>query len=159
YPAAATYGPLTIGTSAGQQLQYIGDFGQTELPNFGNLQTAPALAIDKVFVNVTGGNGNAAADAAGDVLNYTVKVTNTGNITLAGVPAVARRTGQNISGLTLAVGASQTYSTSYTLTQADLDNKGNSGGDGSIHNTATADSNETASVSDSAEVPLTYNPA
>src|SRR5262249_56624426 len=65
----------------------------------------------------------------------------------------------NISGVTLAPLASKTYSSSYTLTEADLDKKGNSGGVGSIHNTATADSNETASVSDSAEVPLTYNPA
>src|SRR5262245_25869460 len=53
--------------------------------------------IDKEFVNVTGGNGNALADAVGDVLNYTVKVTNTGNVTLTGVTVVDPLTGQNIA--------------------------------------------------------------
>ena len=96
-----------------------------------------------MFVNVTGGDGDALADAAGDVLNYTVAVTNTGNVTLTGVTVVDPLTGQNISGVTLAPGATQTFNTSYTLTQADLDGAGNAGGDGDIDNTATADSNET----------------
>ena len=119
----------------------------------------PAIAIDKVFLNVTGGDGDALADAAGDVLNYTVTVTNAGNVTLTGVTVVDPLTGQSISGATLAPGASQTYNTSYTLTQADLDGQGNAGSDHDIDNTATADSNETGPVSDSAEVPLVYNPA
>ena len=83
----------------------------------------PAIAIDKVFVNVTGGDGDALADAVGDMLNYTVTVTNTGNVTLTGVTVVDPLTGQNISGVTLAPGASQTFNTSYTLTQADLDGR------------------------------------
>src|SRR5262245_13051963 len=87
----------------------------------------PAIAIDKEFVNVTGGNGNALADAVGDVLNYTVTVTNTGNVTLTLVAVLAILTGQNISGVTLAPGASQTFNSSYTLAQADLDNHGNAG--------------------------------
>ena len=119
----------------------------------------PAIAIDKVFLNVTGGDGDALADAVGDVLNYTVTVTNAGNVTLTGVTVVDPLTGQSISGVTLAPGASQTYNTSYTLTQADLDGQGNAGSDHDIDNTATADSNETGPVSDSAEVPLVYNPA
>ena len=98
-------------------------------------------------MNVTGGDGDALADAVGDVLNYTVTVTNTGNVTLTGVTVVDPLTGQNISGVTLAPGASQTFNTSYTLTQADLDGAGNAGGDRDIDNTATADSNETGSVS------------
>ena len=101
---------------------------------------APAIAIDKVFVNVTGGDGDALADAVGDVLNYTVTVTNTGNVTLTGVTVVDPLTGQNIRGVTLAPGASQIFNTSYTLTQADLDGAGNAGGDDDIDNTATADS-------------------
>ena len=56
------------------------------------------IAIDKVFLNVTGGNGNALADALGDVLNYTVTVTNTGNVTLTGVTVVDPLTGQNVCG-------------------------------------------------------------
>jgi len=119
----------------------------------------PALAIDKSFVNVTGGDGDAFADAAGDVLNYTVAVTNTGNVTLTGVTVIDPLTGQNISGVTLAPGATNTYNTSYTLTQADLDRAGNAGSDGDIDNTATADSTETAPVSDTEQVPLVYQPA
>ena len=118
---------------------------------------SPAITIDKAFVNVTGGNGNEVADAAGDVLNYTVTVTNTGNVTLTGVTVQDPLTGQEIKGLTLDVGASQSYTTSYILTQADLD--ANGGGDGDIDNSATADSNETDSVIDSAQVPLVYSPS
>src|SRR5262245_51992709 len=115
------------------------------------------LAINKVFVNVTGGNGNTLADAAGDVLNYTVTVSNTGAVTLTGVTIVDPLTGQNVSGVTLVAGTSQTFITSYTLTQTDLDGQG--GGDGDIDNTATADSNETDPVSDSEQVPLVYAPS
>ena len=78
--------------------------------------------------------------------NYTVTVTNTGNVTLTGVTVVDPLTGQNISGVTLAPGANQTFNTSYTLTQADLDGAGNAGSDRDIDNTATADSNETGPV-------------
>jgi len=38
------------------------------------------LLIDKRFVGVTGGNGNLAADRAGDILNYQISVSNGGNI-------------------------------------------------------------------------------
>ena len=48
----------------------------------------PALAIDKAFVNVTGGTSATLADSVGDVFNYTVTVTNTGNVTLTGVTVV-----------------------------------------------------------------------
>ena len=82
-------------------------------------------------------------------MNYTVTVTNTGNVTLTGVTVVDplhRR--ENISGETLAARArrAQIYNTSYTLTQADLDSNG--GGDGDIDNTATADSDQTGPDTD-----------
>ena len=111
-----------------------------------------------MFVNVTGGDGDALADAAGDVLNYTVTVTNTGNVTLTGVTVVDPLTGQNISGVTLAPGASQTFNTSYTLTQADLDGAGNAGGDDDIDNTATATPTRPARQTTREEVPLVYDP-
>ena len=116
---------------------------------------APSLAIEKTFVKWADDGAN--GDAAGDVAQYTVKVTNTGNVTLTNVTVVDPLTGQNISGVTLAPGASQTYDTSYVLTQADLDNNG--GGDGDIDNTATADSSETDSVDDSAEAPIAPAPS
>jgi uncharacterized repeat protein (TIGR01451 family) len=99
----------------------------------GSSTGTPAISIDKTFVNVSGGDGDALADSAGDVLNYTVTVSNTGNVTLTGVTVVDPLTGQNISGVTLAPGASQTFNTSYTLTQADLDGAGNAGSDRMNH--------------------------
>ena len=98
----------------------------------------PAIAIDKVFLNVTGGNGNGLADAVGDVLNYTVSVTNTGNVTLTGVTVVDPLDRAERLGVTLVPGASQTFNTSYTLTQADVDGPGNAGLDHDIDNTATS---------------------
>src|SRR5262249_12677602 len=89
----------------------------------------PALAIDKTFVNVTGGNGNGQANSVGDVLNYKVTVTNAGNVTLTGLSPYTPLSRPNISGVTLAPGASQTFNTSYTLTQADLNGEGNAGSD------------------------------
>ncbi len=122
-----------------------------------------SLSIDKEFVGVSlaegDGDEDALADAVGDRLNYTVTVTNNGNVTLTGVTVVDPLTGQSISGVTLAPGASQSYATSYVLTQADLDRAGNAGSDGDIDNTATADSNETGEVSDSAQVTLVYAPS
>lgn len=113
---------------------------------------APALAIDKAITGVTGGNGNGSVDAVNDVIGYAVTVTNTGNQTLNQVTVNDPMTGLTISGVTLTPGASETYLTSYTLTQNDLDTYG--GGDGYIENTATADSLETASVSDTEAIEL-----
>ncbi len=117
---------------------------------------APALQVDKEFVNVTGGDGDELADSAGDVLNYRVVVSNTGNVTLTDVSVTDPLTGQEVTGLTLNPGQSQEFLTSYALTQADLDNNG--GGDGDIDNTVTADSAQTDEVQDSAEAPIVYAP-
>ena len=150
-------------TGAHETLTWAGEIPYTVDP-IGNQPPAPpptpAIAIDKVFLNVSGGDGDALADAVGDVLHYTVTVTNTGNVTLTGVTVVDPLTGQNISGVTLAPGANQTFNTSYTLTQADLDGAGHAGGDHDIDNTATASSNETGETqaSSTVEVPLVYDP-
>ena len=111
---------------------------------------APAIALDKAIVGISGGNGNGSLDAPNDVVSYAITVTNTGNITLHDVTVKDPLTGLSMSGVTLAPGASETYLTSYTLTQADLDN--NAGGDGMIENTAIADSRETDAVSDTEEI-------
>lgn len=117
---------------------------------------SPVLTIDKVFLNVTDGNGNGLADAAGDQLNYRVVVTNSGNVTLTDVTVTDPLTQQAITGLTLAPGESQEFDSSYTLKQSDLDDQG--GGDGDIDNTAMVDSTQTDSVSDDAAVALAYTP-
>lgn len=120
------------------------------------IEQAPALAIDKTVASVTDSNGNGLTDA-GDVINYNVKVSNTGNVTLTGVTVVDPLTGQNISAETIVVGASKDFASTYTISQADVD--GNGGGDGDIDNTATADSDQTGPSSDSEVVPLNLTPA
>jgi uncharacterized repeat protein (TIGR01451 family) len=112
----------------------------------------PVLFLDKAYLNVTGGNGNNLVDAVGDVLNYRIVVANPSNVTLTGVSVNEPMTGLNVTGLTLVPGQTQTYLTSYTLTQADLDNNG--GGDGYIDNIAIADSAQTTPISDIESVPI-----
>ncbi|MDO5712941.1 MAG: S-layer homology domain-containing protein [Tissierellia bacterium] len=70
----------------------------------------------------------------GDVITYTFKVKNTGNVTLNNVqvtdpmPNLSSFTFNNV---TLAPGETETATATYTITQADVDN-------GAINNTATA---------------------
>ena len=90
------------------------------------------------------------------IFTYNVVVTNSGNETLTNVVVNDPLTGLNETIASLAPGASQTFTTTYTVQQSDLDNNG--GGDGDIDNTATADSTQTDPVSDSEFVPLTVNP-
>jgi hypothetical protein len=75
-------------TGAYETLTWAGEIPYTVDPIGNQLPPAPELNIDKVFLNVSGGDGDALADAVGDVLNYTVTVTNTGNVTLTGVTVV-----------------------------------------------------------------------
>ena len=132
------------------------------------LAQSPALSIAKT---VTGVDGDTTppflVDEAGDVISYSILVTNTGNQTLTGVsvadPRIANldcdpgTAGNQTTGFTLAPAATLTCTGTYTVTQGDIDNDG--GGDGDIDNTATADSGQTGPVSDSAAVPLDQSPA
>ena len=132
------------------------------------LAQSPALAIEKTVTGVTGDTTPPfTVDAAGDVISYSILVTNTGNQTLTGVsvsdPRIANldcdpvTPGNQTTGFTLVPGGSLICTGSYTVTQADIDNNG--GGDGDIDNTATADSAQTEPVTDSAAVPLGQSPA
>ncbi|MCF1753401.1 DUF7507 domain-containing protein, partial [Mariniradius sediminis] len=90
-------------------------------------------------------------DAVGDVLNYTIVVTNTGNTTLSNVVVVDPLTGLNQTIASLAPTASQSFNTSYTATQADIDA-------GSVANTASASSGS-VSVSDQVTINAVQSPA
>jgi hypothetical protein len=115
----------------------------------------PNLAIEKEFENVNGNPGE-QANSVGDVINYRVTVENTGNVTLTGVSVVDPLTGQNVSGIVLAPGESQSFESSYTIMQDDLNGAGNAGADHDIDNVATADSDQTGpGDSNTVEVPLT----
>ncbi|WPR73990.1 gliding motility-associated C-terminal domain-containing protein [Algoriphagus sp. NG3] len=61
-------------------------------------------------------------NASGEVIDYTLTVTNTGNVTLTNVEVTDPLTGfDNGGALTLSPGASEVYTVSYTATQADVD--------------------------------------
>ncbi|HRC81812.1 MAG TPA: LPXTG cell wall anchor domain-containing protein, partial [Sedimentibacter sp.] len=83
-------------------------------------------------------------DKVGDIINYTIKVKNTGNTKLTGV-TVSDPMLKNLTGPTevvseagvLDVNEEWTYTGSYTIVQGDIKT------DGFVKNVATADSNET----------------
>jgi uncharacterized repeat protein (TIGR01451 family) len=120
---------------------------------------SPAIAITKVFDGFSDGNNNNVGDFAGDVANYTIVVTNTGNVTLTNVQVTDPLTGNVYNVGTLAPGAhSSDLIEQYTITQADLDGGGNAGSDHDIDNTATATSDQTGQAQASAVAPLVYHP-
>uniref|UniRef100_UPI0013D9A6DF DUF7507 domain-containing protein n=1 Tax=Sphingobacterium luzhongxinii TaxID=2654181 RepID=UPI0013D9A6DF len=86
-------------------------------------------------------------DAVGDVITYTITVTNTGNVTLNNVSVVDAKVGLNETITSLAPGAANavTYNPTYSILQADLNA-------GSFVNTATATHN---SVSHEASATVT----
>ena len=89
----------------------------------------------------------ATFSAVGDVITYTIVVENTGNVTLSNIAVTDPLTGLNATIASLAPGASETYTQTYTITQADLDA-------GSVVNTASAsgtDPNEDPITDDDSE--------
>lgn len=112
----------------------------------------PGLAFDKQVTAVDAA-GDGVLNAVGDVINYALVVTNTGNVPLTNVVATDPLTGTNVDVGDLLPGASITVDAFYAITQADLDSNG--GGDGDIDNTATVDSDQTPPAEDSEEVPVT----
>ena len=114
-----------------------------------------AIAIDK-SATVPGGT----ADVAGEVISYSIDVTNAGNVSLSGVtvddPRISDLTfvgGDADSDSELDTTETWSYTGSYAVTQADLD------AGGTIDNTATADSTESGPATDSATVPVEQNAA
>jgi uncharacterized repeat protein (TIGR01451 family) len=87
---------------------------------------SPSLSIVKTSTTVPNNY-----DAAGDILTYQIVVTNTGNVPLSSIVVTDPLTGLNTTIALLGVGASQTFNTSYIVTQADVDA-------GSVLNVATA---------------------
>jgi hypothetical protein len=142
----------------------------------GNMLLVPSMNVTKSVVSVTNGNDNGTplnltddkVDGEDNVINYSITIANTGNVTLSGVtvddkvesyasgPATYVSGDANTNGL-LDVGETWTYSASYDVTQADIDNNG--GGDGTIDNVATGDTAETPQDTDDASVAIIRNPA
>ena len=91
----------------------------------------------------------------GDILNYTITVSNLGSSALSNVivsdpDAVIGTCTPAIPVATLSAGASITCSASYEIVQADVDAE-------TFTNTATADSDETDPVTDSVTIPIEDN--
>ena len=106
------------------------------------------------------------ADVAGEMINYTITVENTGNMTLTGVVVTDPHADAGAILLVadaasadgeLDVGETWTYTAAHTVTQAEIDSNG--GGDGDIDNIATADSAETGPDTDDATVPVAQTAA
>jgi len=124
----------------------------------------PALNITKAAVGVDGGEG-LVVDEAGDVIDYTITVENTGNQTLTNVVVTDPNADTLVRGADLAgdnddeleVGETWSYTATHTVTQAEIDDNG--GGDGDIDNTATADSDQTGPDEAGAEVPIRADPS
>ena len=134
----------------------------------------PGISIDKLVHDVDGDTTAPEVDAAGDIVNYTIGITNTGNVTLTGlltedqVEALAGtslapvevggfNTGDTNSNDEFDPGETWNFTASYTVTQDDID--GNGGGNGILSNIAKATTTQTSTVSDDADVPIVHNPA
>jgi uncharacterized repeat protein (TIGR01451 family) len=98
-------------------------------------------------------------NAVGDVITYSFTVTNTGNVTLTNVSVSDPLVGLSAitpAPVTLAPGASQVFTATYTITQADLDA-------GKVDNTATATGTPPAgdpvTDTDSESITADQNPA
>ncbi|WP_215225880.1 DUF7507 domain-containing protein, partial [Echinicola shivajiensis] len=74
----------------------------------------PGIHLDKVAISEN-------FDEVGDVLDYEIHVTNTGNVTLSNIIIVDPLTGLVHNVASLAPGVIVTVNTSYTVTQEDLD--------------------------------------
>ncbi|WP_198672940.1 DUF7507 domain-containing protein, partial [Algoriphagus litoralis] len=82
--------------------------------------TATAVQFSNLVVNKS--VSPVIFNAAGEVLTYNIQVVNNGNVTLSLVKTEDPKTGFVASEPTLAPGATLTYTTTYTVTQQDVDN-------------------------------------
>ncbi|MEB2780293.1 gliding motility-associated C-terminal domain-containing protein, partial [Algoriphagus sp. C2-6-M1] len=108
-------------------------------------------AIQTPAIQIVKTDNGAEVDAAGDVITYTLTVTNTGNVTLTDVMVTDPLTGLDQNVGTLVPGASTAVDTDYVVTQGDMDA-------GSILNTALttgdAPGDEDPSDDDQVETPV-----
>lgn len=109
--------------------------GPTSTAQVPTADPAPGLSIDKTATLSTD-NGTAGKADEGDVITYSFKVTNTGNVTMKDIAVEDALPGLSptvpLQVATLAPGTETTFTATYTVTQADVD------AGGSVHNSATA---------------------
>ena len=134
----------------------------------------PDFSVTKVVSGIDGGindGGILKADTAGDIVNYTITIDNTGNLTLTGFSYTdANADGDVITYVSgddgdgnLEVNETWIYSAAHTVTQAELDGKGTGitgaiDGDGDTDNRVTVQFTEAGPKNADATSPLVYNP-
>jgi uncharacterized repeat protein (TIGR01451 family) len=131
--------------------------------------TAPTFTItdnDTASITLAKNASVASVGSAGSVINYTIQISNTGNVAATAitvtdtlVSVVCPTSGGNTIA-TLAPSTSETCAASYIATQADFDTNG--GGDGDIDNSASASGSAggvPVAASGSEAVLCTQNPA
>ena len=117
-----------------------GFYGTTPVTSPTDTETVTAVARPALSIMKTATPGTYSA--VGNLISYSYKVTNSGNVTLAGpVTVTDDKATVTCPAGGLAPGAFMTCTASYTITQTDLDS-------GSVKNTAQAHSNGTDSNQD-----------
>jgi len=153
---------LGMPSASGLGLWWATDQGNPNLEqgpttDFADSADAPfdiwSYTIVKTVTDVAGGGASGHVDAAGDVITYSVSVTNTGMENLTGITladSLVAAVGSPVESMTgdgvLEVVETWTWNYSYTVRQADIDYNG--GGDGDIDNTATIDCDQLGPRSD-----------
>jgi gliding motility-associated-like protein/uncharacterized repeat protein (TIGR01451 family) len=98
---------------------------ENDTPTVTDLVQNPSLEVSKI-------SNNENYTSVGDILNYTIQVTNTGNVTLYQIAVTDELTGLSTTIESLAPGSTQEFTENYTVIQSDREN-------GSVINIAEAD--------------------
>jgi large repetitive protein len=168
--AAPVCGATTLAPAATTTCTAQHTVTQTELDAGGNLtNTATASsneasdATDTLNIpiaqnpamTVAKSSTTASVTIAGQVVDYSYLLTNTGNVTLTGISLADNNTDAApvCGATTLAPAATTTCTAQHTVTQTELDAGGN------LTNIATASSNEASDATDTLDIPITQNPA
>ncbi|WP_245949318.1 DUF7507 domain-containing protein [Echinicola strongylocentroti] len=129
------------------------DPGQVEITSEDEARVT-ALRLGRMSIEKT--STTTSYDEVGDVIDYTVTVTNIGNATLSNVTIKDPLTGMDEQVPQLIPGQEVIFTTEYTVSQADLDH-------GEVHNTATAKGytpiGRQIEIRDDVLVPALENPA
>ncbi|TMJ01358.1 MAG: DUF11 domain-containing protein [Alphaproteobacteria bacterium] len=150
---------ITLYSKFGMQAGWEADSSSEEW----GLSHASGGPVSAMTVHKTATVPGGTANVAGEVISYDITVANVGNTNLTGL-TVTDTSASNLAGVLsggfnigdtnhdnqLSVGETWQYTANHTVTQDDINTNG--GGDGSIENTVTADTNETTPVSASASV-------
>ncbi|WP_344694893.1 DUF7507 domain-containing protein, partial [Sphingomonas rosea] len=167
----ALYTSITGAQSGGEITVTVTASGTTTI-FWGNQPKIADFSLTKTVTSIDGGTkvgANWVADSAGDVVNYSIVITNTGNIALTGKSIVDANgvlgaiSGDTNSNGVLDVGETWTVTATHAVSQAELDSKGTSDtgaldSDGDTDNKVVVDFAETEAKSASAVSLLTYNP-